>query len=62
MMQSIGSQRVGHESATETIIRSSGKRLILSLMAEVGFTKGLENSVLLTGHHGRTRTHQKSHL
>ena len=41
--------------------KSPGKRLALFLMAEAGFTKGLESSVLLTGHHGRT-SFQKTHL
>ena len=42
--------------------RSPGKRPILLLMAEAGFTKGLENSLLFIGHRDRKRTVEKSHF
>ena len=44
------------------INRSSGQRLTLFIMAEAGFTKGLENSLLLTGDCSRTRTLEKNHV
>ena len=46
------SKKLARISTVCTKDRSPGKRCILSLMAEAGFTKGLENSLLFIGHYG----------
>ena len=44
-------KKLAKMSTVYTKDRSPGKKPILSLMAEAGFTKGLENSLLFPGHH-----------
>ena len=44
-------KKLAKMSTVYTKDRSPGKKPILSLMAEAGFTKGLENSLLFTDHH-----------
>ena len=46
------SKKLARISTVCTKDRSPGKRRILSLMAEAGFTKNLENSLLFIGHYG----------
>ena len=45
------SKKLAKMSTVYTKERSPGKKPFLSLMAEAGFTKGLENSLLFTAHH-----------
>lgn len=56
------SKKLAKMSTVCTEDRSPGKRPILFLMAEASFTKGLENSLLFTGHYDRMRTLEKSHF